>query len=81
MCIRDSIRTLKKTVRWVLGIVLGVYIGVILLLNIPFVQQKFAVFVAKELSRVMGTELTIGRIDMGLLNRIIIDDVLLDDQS
>ena len=29
----------------------------------------------------MGTELTIGRIDMGLLNRIIIDDVLLDDQS
>ena len=29
----------------------------------------------------MGTELTIGRIDMGLLNRIIIDDVLLDDRS
>ena len=64
-----------------LGIVLGVYIGVILLLNIPFVQQKSAVFVAKELSHIMGTELTIGRIDMGLLNRIIIDDVLLDDQS
>lgn len=64
-----------------LGIVLGVYIGVILLLNIPFVQQKFAAFVAKELSQVMGTELTIGRIDMGLLNRIIIDDVLLDDRS
>lgn len=38
-------------------------------------------FVAKELSRTLGTELTIGKIDIGLLNRIIIDDVLLDDQS
>lgn len=51
------------------------------MLNIPFVQQKVCCIVAKELSHVMGTELTIGRIDMGLLNRIIIDDVLLDDQS
>lgn len=38
-------------------------------------------FVTKELSRTLGTELTIGKIDIGLLNRIIIDDVLLDDQS
>lgn len=38
-------------------------------------------FIAKELSNILGTELTIGRVDIGLLNRIIIDDVLLDDQS
>ncbi len=29
----------------------------------------------------MGTQVTIGKIDIGLLNRIIIDDVLLDDRS
>ena len=39
-----------------------------------------SVFIAKELSEVLNTRLTIGKINIGLLNRIIIDDVLLDDQ-
>lgn len=67
--------------RWVVGIALTVYIGTTLLLNIPFVQQKMAVFVAQELSSTLGSELTIGRIDMGLLNRIIVEDLLLNDQA
>lgn len=67
--------------RWVLGIVLGLYIGTILLLNIPYVQRQMSVLVAEELASVLGSKVTIGRIDMGLLNRIIIDDLLLKDQS
>ena len=63
------------------GIVLGVYIGTIVLLNIPSVQQVMSVFVAEELSDLLNTRVTIGRINIGLLNRIIIDDVLLDDQD
>ncbi len=35
---------------------------------------------ATELSNVLHTHLTIGRINIGLLNRIIIDDVVMDDQ-
>ena len=31
---QPPIRTLKKTVRWVIGIILGIYIGTIILLNI-----------------------------------------------
>ena len=61
--------------------VLGVYIGTIVLLNIPNVQRAMSMFIAKELSEVLNTRLTIGKINIGLLNRIIIDDVLLDDQS
>ena len=64
-----------------LGIILSLYIGTILLLNIPYVQRQISVLVANELANVLGTELTIGRINMGLLNRIIIDDLLLNDQS
>ena len=75
------IRTLKRTVRWIVGIILGVYIGAIILLNIPSIQQALSVFVADELSQVLNSKLTIGRINIGFLNRIIIDDVLLDDQS
>ena len=72
---------LKTTVRWIIGIVLGLYIGIILLLNIPYVQHRMSVLVAKELSTVLGSELTVGRINIGLLNRIIIDDLVLNDQS
>ena len=40
-----------------------------------------SVFVAEELSDLLNTRVTIGRINIGLLNRIIIDDVSLDDQD
>lgn len=66
---------------WFLGIILSIYLGIIILLNIPAIQQKMTVIVGEELKKVLNTELTIGKIDIGLLNRIIIDDVLLNDQS
>ncbi len=75
------IRKLKKIVIWVLGIILGGYLCTVILLNIPYIQQKVADVVSKELSHLLGTRLTIGKVDMGLLNRIIIDDLLLEDQS
>ena len=37
-------------------------------------------FVAKELSQILHTKVTIHKIDIGLLNRIIVDDLLVDDQ-
>lgn len=39
------------------------------------------ILVAKELATTLNTHIEIGRINIGLLNRIIIDDVLLNDQS
>lgn len=76
-----DIRTIKRIVGIVLGLVLGLYLGIIILLNVPAVQHKLAMLVTGELKKVLKTELSIGRIDIGLLNRIIIDDVILDDQS
>lgn len=51
------------------------------MLNIPAVQRKLSILVGNELKKVLNTELSIGRIDIGLLNRIIVDDVLLKDQA
>ncbi len=61
--------------------VIGFYLGIIILLNIPYIQHKMAIIATDELEKILHTELTIGRIDIGLMNRIIIDDVLLKDQS
>lgn len=74
-----STNSLKYTVRILLGIFLGIYLGIIVLLNIPYVQGKLSAYTAQKLKKVLNTEVSIGKIDMGLLNRIIIEDVLLHD--
>lgn len=51
------------------------------MLNIPYIQQKLATVVSNELSQTLKTEIHIKKIDIGLLNRIIIDDLLLYDQQ
>ena len=49
------------------------------MLNIPSIQSSMSEFVAKELGEHLHTELRIGRINMGLLNRIIIEDLYVED--
>ena len=75
------IKRLKRTIRLLIGILLGLYISVILLLNLPYVQQQMSVFVSGQLSSVLGSELSIGKINLGFLNRIIIDDLKVNDLS
>ena len=64
-----------------LGVVLGLYFGVVVLLNIPAVQRQTARIVTHELKKLLNTELTIGNVDIGMLNRIIVNDLLLHDQE
>jgi hypothetical protein len=65
----------------VVGIILGVYVGMTMLLSIPYVQRQTAAVVAGELTKLIDAPVSVGRIDMGLLNRIIIDDLHVDDRS
>lgn len=51
------------------------YVGLILLLHLPFVQQGLGTGLARILSRQIGSEVSIGRVDFGFLNRIVIDDL------
>lgn len=51
------------------------------MLNLPIFQHFIAVSVAKGLSDKLQTEVSIGRVDLGLLNRVIIDDIQLNDRS
>ena len=46
-----SSKSLKYTVRILLGTLIGVYLGIIVLLNIPYVQGKLSVFVTKEFKK------------------------------
>ncbi len=61
--------------------VLGLYLCVAILINIPVVQSFLGAQVASALSQKLNTKVWLGRVDLGLLNRIIIDDVKLLDQK
>lgn len=61
--------------------VVGLYVLIITLIHIPAIQNYIGNQLASALSDKLGTKVYVGRIDLGFLNRIIIDDVLLYDQQ
>ena len=59
---------------------MGLYILVATLLHIPAIQQGIGSVVASAIGAKLGTKVSVGRVDLGLFNRIIIDDVTILDQ-
>lgn len=72
---------IKHTIRYFIITVLTVFFGVLLFLNLPFIQKELSAVASRELRNLFQTEVSIGNIDMGLLNRIILQDVLLKDRE
>ena len=60
---------------------LGIHIGILIFLNLPIVQEKLSSIASKELGKLLQTEVSVGHVDVGLLNRIIIEDILLEDRQ
>ncbi len=59
----------------------SIYAMIIVLLHIPAIQEVIGRKVASALGEKLGTEVRIGRIDLGFLNRLVIDDVTMLDQK
>ena len=53
----------------------------LILLHTPAVQRRIGHQVSEAISEKLGTHVSIGNVDIGLLNRIIIDDVEIYDQQ
>ena len=53
---------------------------VVAMLHVPMVQRSLATYVSEALSEKIGTKVSVGRIDLGFFNRLIIDDVNVPDQ-
>ncbi len=60
---------------------MALYVIIIILVNIPAIQTALGSWIADSLSKQIGTKVTIGRVDMGLMNRLIVDDVYIEDQE
>lgn len=59
---------------------MGAYLVVVAMLHVPMVQRSLATYVSEALSEKIGTKVSVGRIDLGFFNRLIIDDVNVPDQ-
>lgn len=57
------------------------YVCLIMLVNIPAIQKIIGGWTADVLSEKIHTGVSIGKVDLGLLNRIIIDDIDIKDQE
>lgn len=72
---------LKKAFTRTLWVVALVYLSVAALLHVPAFQSLMAGIAASALADKIGAQVSVGRIDLGFLNRIIIDDVVIEDQQ
>ena len=73
-------KLVKHLINGTVWSLLALYVTLLAAARLPVVQEFTGQKVAQLLERQLGTEVTIGRIDLGLLNRLILDDVRIMDQ-
>lgn len=74
-------RRLRSFISWLLWLLVCLYLLLIVMFQVPVVQNFLAQEVASVLSQKLGTKVNIGSVNIGFLNRIVIDDVHLYDQN
>lgn len=72
---------LKNIIRGVIWTLVGLSVTLFVLPQVPVVQDYLGAKVSAALSAKLGTEVSVGRVLVGIPNRVIIDDVNIDDQS
>ena len=80
-CIFALVKILKRIISVVIWTVIALNLLSAGILRLPGVQQFVGGKVAAMLEEQLGTKVAVGQIDIGLLSRIIIDDVLIYDQQ
>lgn len=65
----------------IVGTLLVLYAVIVLLFSLPFMQNKLAGWTADVLSKQLKSKVEIGSINIGLLNRVIINDVVIYEPS
>jgi len=60
---------------------MGLYVFIMIGIEVPAVQRFMGNAIASALEQKLGTKVSVGQVNLGLLNRIIIDDILIYDQQ
>ena len=71
-------RTILKALLWSL---ISLYVMMIVVIRIPAVQKTIGKGVASMVGEKLGTKVNVGKVNLGMLNRLVIDDVTIYDQN
>jgi hypothetical protein len=75
------VKLLKNIINWTVWSIIALYLLLLLITHLPICQVYIGKKVAQAIGDQLNTEVNVGRIDLGFLNRIIIDDVCIYDQQ
>ena len=75
----NDMKKLKHIISWTIWGLLALYVSLIILIQLPFMQRWLGQIVASAIGNKLGTEVSVGRVDLGFFNRLIIDDVVIKD--
>ena len=76
-----AMKKLRKTINIILWSMVALYAAVILMLNLPPVQRAIGSWASGIASQKIDSKVQIGKVDLGFLNRIIIDDINIYDKQ
>ena len=79
--IHKTLKRFKHIISCIIWTIFALYVILIVLLHLPPVQTFLGSTVATALAQKFGTEVSVGKINLGFFNRIIIDDVKMLDQK
>lgn len=74
-------KRIKRIINAVIWTLIGSYLLLMISLQIPAVQHFIGNRVENTLSKKLGTNVSVGKVSLGFLNRLVIDDVVIKDQQ
>lgn len=74
-------RNARKIVRFLAALILSAYLLLLVLVNFGPAEQWLTRQIEDRLAEVLQTEVSIGRVELGLFNRATLHDVVLKDQA
>ena len=77
----DTLKWIKYIFNVCFWTVVSLYLLIAVMVHIPYVQQSLASGVASVISSKLNTRVEIGRVDLGFLNRLVIDNTTIYDQG
>ena len=74
------LKKLKRIINYLVWLTVGLCLAAMVMVRVPVVQSALGTAVASAISNKFGTPVSVGRVDVGIFNRIIIDDVAILDK-
>ena len=72
-------KVLKRLLNWTIWSLVALHIAALVVVQVPAAQRWLGAKVSSALSAQTGVHATVGRVGLGLFNRLIVDDVTIPD--